>query len=269
MKTLMVCWSLLILQVGGTVMLGESPENAQGKLTVNGKTTELRYAYARERNDVFEPKVREVRVVLSDVPIEVFDLEDNFAVGELGKQGKVHGIEIRFDLKGELRGEALIHEASGNASTTWLGQDNFEPKEFNAKTVAGKLTSNKPFTIVDLTIEDAVTFSAPVQPDSKPTAEGAAAAASGPGKVMIEYMRAVRAADMPALKRVCTEASYKQIEALPQDHFKEAAAEEMPAGTKLVREFESGDRARVETQDSTGVAKWTLVRINNEWKMQL
>ena len=203
-------------------MSGESPENAQGKLTVNGKTTELRYAYARQRNDVFDPKVREVRVVLSDVPIDRFDMEDNFAVGQFGKEGKVHGIELRFDLKGELRGEALIHEASGNASTTWLGQDDFERKAFDAHTVAGKLTSRKPFTIVDLTIDDAVTFSAPVQPDLKPTAEGAAVASSGPGKAMIEYVRAVRAGDMPALKKVCLEAAYKQIEAIPKDQYKAA-----------------------------------------------
>ena len=269
MKMSIVCWSLLLVLVRGTVMLGQSPENATGKLTVNSKTTELRYAYARERKDIFDPKVREVRVVLSDVPIDAFDMEDDFAVGQLGKQGTVHGVEIRFDLKGELRGEALIHEASGDSSTTWLGQDTYERKQFDGKTVAGKLTTDKPFTIGDLTIEVTATFSAPMQHDSKPTAEGAAAAASGPGKAFIEYVRAVKADDMPALKKVCTEPRYQQIAAIPQEHYKEIVAQEIPVDLKVVRVFESGDQARVETQDSTGVGKWRLVRINGDWRMQL
>jgi len=251
------------------MMQAELPENAQGKLTVNGKTTELRYAYARERQDLYDPKVREVRVVLSDAPIADADMEDDFAVHELGVQGKIHAVDVRFSLKGEPQGGSLHHDAAGPAAVTWTGEDHFASKEFSDKTVAGKLWVEKPIAVGGFTIDYTATFSAPVQHESKPTAEGAAAAASGPGKVLLAYMQAARAHDMPALKKFCTDASYQQLETVPADQFKPMAAEMMPPDTQVVRVFESGDHARVETHASNGAAKWKLVRINNEWKVQL
>jgi len=80
MKISTVCGLLLLLQMGGTVTRAQSPENAKGTPSVNGKTTELHYAYARQRNDMFDKNIREVRVVLADVPVHVFDLEDDSAV---------------------------------------------------------------------------------------------------------------------------------------------------------------------------------------------
>ena len=263
-KSILIClmaWYLM----GGMTMVGQTKQNAQGKLTVNGKTTELHYAYARQRQNLYDENVREVRVVLSDVPIADADMEDDFAVHELGVQGKVHAVDIRFSLEGEPQGGSLYDEAAGDAAVTEQGHDKFERKQFDDKTVAGKVSLDEPVAVGDLTYDFSATFSAAVQHES----EGAAAAATGPGKAVLEYLRAIRAADKPALKKICTEASYQQIESVPPEQLKAMAAEMIPADTHIVRVFESGDRARVETDSKSGETKLKLLRINGEWKLQL
>src|ERR1035438_5278473 len=51
---------------------------AEGKLTVNGKSTDVKYAYASAGPGFFDKTKEDVTVIVSDVPLEGMALEDQF-----------------------------------------------------------------------------------------------------------------------------------------------------------------------------------------------
>src|SRR3954465_13271112 len=63
---------------------------ASGTLTVNGKTTQVAYAYARAVPGFFDKSTMDTEVIVSDVPLDAAALSDGFARGALADAGKLH-----------------------------------------------------------------------------------------------------------------------------------------------------------------------------------
>jgi hypothetical protein len=252
--------------------------NASGTFTVADKTTELRYARAREVKDEFHPTKRQIRVVLSDVPITDDYMDDPFALGDGGEAGKLHAVEIFLSLSGEPETGSLYHEAFGPGHTTLTGMHRFERKTWDGKTIAGKLYMEKPDDFKDQTFIYTATFSTALEHEAKPTAEGPAAAASGPGKAVLEFIRAARAHDMAALKRACTAEKAQFLEGKRgAQALDELAKYYRATSSKILRVYESGDRAKVEVAEKGAIkiagqvagstATYKTARVNGEWKI--
>src|SRR3954469_1307424 len=73
---------------------------AEGTLTVNGKVTQVAYAYARAVPGFFDKSTMDTEVIVSDVPLDAAALSDPFVRGDLAEAGKLHAFEIIIDASG-------------------------------------------------------------------------------------------------------------------------------------------------------------------------
>jgi hypothetical protein len=265
--------SLLLL--GAMVAAPQGTGNASGKFTVDDKTTELRYVRAREGKAEFDSTKREIRVVLSDVPITDDDMDDDFSLGAGAREGKLHAVEVRLNPVGEPTDGSLYHEAFGSGHLSVSGMHHFEHTAWDDKTVAGKLYMEEPGEFMDKKYVYTATFSTELEHEPKPTAEGAAAAASGPGKAVLAYYNALRAHDLAAVKSLSTAERLKPLDTPDGMKMFDMAVEFVRSqkGFKVVRVYENGDHAKVEAEDkdpdgkSSGTTTFKTVRVNGEWKL--
>jgi hypothetical protein len=187
---------------------------ASGSMTVAGKTTPLKYAYARAQKGFFDKTKEDVRVILSDVPIPEEALKDEFARHHLAEAGKLHAVEVVLDADRQPIGGGLLHEAwmktGGYVSVS--GMHVFTPKTFDGKVAEGTLATRKPDEFMNKTFEYKASFSVSVWRKPAPTASGAAAASSAPGKAAIAFMKAARSSDKAALKKSMNAEAGKQLD---------------------------------------------------------
>ena len=281
-----LCWLLLV--VPGIAASAQTSGTATGTLTVNGRATKLSHAQALETQDYTLGADRKlvqvtvIKVFLSDTPIE--DQEDHFDLGVRGKEGKLHGLQVTISKEGEPLSGALYHKAFQNGALSMsLGGALFEPNVFNDKTVSGKVRMEKPMEFSGVTFDFDVTFSAPVQQEPKPTVEGPAAADTGPGKAVQEFLRATGAKDVAALKRILRKEFAEMLEKPEGQETVMAMLDQFYAADelkqmKIVRVFDFGNRAWVEglskRPSTSGGAPTDVtyriraVRVNGEWKVQ-
>ena len=74
---------------------------AEGKLTVAGKSTVVKYAYASAGPGFFDKTKEDVTVIVSDVPLDAKALEDEFERMKMADAGKLHAFEITIDAEGK------------------------------------------------------------------------------------------------------------------------------------------------------------------------
>ncbi|MGK5081671.1 hypothetical protein WDW37_00075 [Bdellovibrionota bacterium FG-1] len=247
----------------GTFTLNPKATFEQGEDKV--KTIKLSYVRAQKRIDPideatrnipFNKKKREIRIVLSDQPISDEAMEDEVGVTMLVQTGKLQALDLSLTEKGEPSGGTMLYQMMSRS----LNEESFrfEKKTFNNKTVAGKISMD------GLT----ATFSAPIQPEPKPTAQGAAAANSEPGKVVAEYMRAMHAKDVAALKQVCQESVIQRIEGPDGKGYMQSINDWLKPGLQIVRVYEHSNWAKIdmETPDGSYTTSTKTIRINGAWK---
>lgn len=89
---------------------------AAGTLTVNGKTTNIAFAYARSVPGFFDKGTNDTEVIVSDVPLDAKALADNFARSDLAQAGKLHAFEITIDASGKPISTAWRHNGFNNGA---------------------------------------------------------------------------------------------------------------------------------------------------------
>ncbi len=256
----------LVLAAGLAVAAAQTPPStASGALTINGKKTALRYAYAF-REELSTP---EIVVLLTDAPLSVLDVQDVFAIHDLARESKLRAVEVRFLLDGTIRSGSLYDVAVGEAHVTRTGYDVFEKKSFDARHIEGRLFMKKPSKAEDLVYDYSASFSAEISGTPKPTAEGAAAAATGPGKASLAYVRALLGKDRAGLKATLAPSLLAMFNA-SGDLFFEGASDEFSPNTKVLRVFEYGSKAIAETDGrNPDGGNWNLklVSLDGVWKV--
>ncbi len=261
-STVFLC---LLVVMASTAASAQTSGSASGTLTINGKAIKLNHAHAQDAKDPFKGTPL-IRVVLSDVPISDETMEDETGVADLVQAGKLNAMEFSMTPDGKPGGGNLV---SGLKSVAFTAASfHFEKQVFDGKTAAGKVTTEPPTKFEELKYTCTATFSAPVQHAAKPTAEGAAAAASAPGKVVIEFMRAAHAGDAAALKKVSGPVYQPQLEGPDAKAYVKSLADWLKPGLTVVRVYEWPTFARVDLamKDGSGVTPFTLAKINGEWK---
>ena len=272
-------------QTGGT---------ASGSLTVNGKAIKLGSAQAmKAEHYVFgannEPVLATVIMVfVSDMPAD--DLEDNFELSERAKAGKLHGLLLTFTKDGKPYEGTIYHEAlQTGAESIFLSSVVFDRgvhKDTSA--FGGTMQTKEAIDLIDMKdkkdesrgkLDFKVTFNSPYMQEPRPTAEGDAAAGTAPAKAVQEFIRAVEASDLPALKRIVR----KEVADILEDQRGQQMllgmlAESFPPGKKIriTRVFDFGDRASVEgasqRKEKNGkltdeTYKLRAIKVNGEWKV--
>ena len=137
--------------------------NAEGTLTVNGKTTSVTIAYARSVPGFADPNTPDIQVILSDVPLDEKALSDDFARIDMAKAGKLHAFEIIIDASGAPVSTAWRHDGFNGPMPSGLSSDDvFTKKTLDATMIEGSYKSGPNDEFFGNTYAFDVTFSAPI-----------------------------------------------------------------------------------------------------------
>jgi hypothetical protein len=136
---------------------------ASGTLTVNGKTTQVAYAYARSVPGFFDKATRDTQVIVSDVPLDATALSDPFVRGDLADAGKLHAFEITIDASGTPISTAWRDNGFKGPQPSGLSSaDPFTKTVLDAQVVAGNYKSAEPAEFFGNTYAFDVTFRAAI-----------------------------------------------------------------------------------------------------------
>lgn len=250
---------------------------AEGKLTVNGKSTDVKYAYASAGPGFFDKTKEDVTVIVSDVPLEGKALEDQFERIHMADAGKLHAFEITIDAEGKPISTAFRHNGFKGPSPSGLSsEDVFTKKTLDGKTVDGRYMSAKPHEFFGNTYSFDVSFKADIIRKAKPVpptvAETAVAQKSPQAKVYTDFLKAVQKEDLGAMRKLMTKEQAKNLDS--PDAKKMVGLIKMMSATdiKALKVVEKGDTADLTVsgkQDGNlknGVVH--MVKEGGAWKVQ-
>jgi hypothetical protein len=250
---------------------------AEGKLTVAGKSTDMKYAYASAGPGFFDKAKEDVTVIVSDVPLDAKALEDEFERIHMADAGKLHALEITFGADQKPISTAFRHNGFKQSSPSGLSsEDVFEKKTFDGKTVKGRYKSAKPHDFFGTTYSFDVAFKADITRKAKPVpptaAETAAAQKSPQAKVYMDFLQAVQKEDFGVLRKLFTKEQAKHLD--DPDAKKMVTMVKMMSATdiEVLKVAEKGDTADLTVsgkQDGKvvdGVVH--MVKENGAWKVQ-
>jgi len=156
--------SLALLLFLPLVAVAADKGTITGKFTANGKSYDLKYVYAWKEPSHFEKKQIDTFVLLSDQPVAADALRDFMTRSDLAENGKLNGIQVEFDPKGEITSANIYSEqfkkTHGSFSATGMHQ--WEKKTLSNTLIEGKLYLKHPDEFFDDTWDYTATFKAPV-----------------------------------------------------------------------------------------------------------
>jgi len=250
---------------------------AEGKLMVNGKTTDVKYAYASAGPGFFDKTKEDVTVIVSDVPLDAKALEDEFERIHMADAGKLHAFEITFGSDAKPISTSFRHSGFTKASPSGLSsEDVFEKKTFDGKTVEGRYKSAKPHEFFGNTYSFDVSFKADITRKAKPVpptaAETAAAQKSPQAKVYLDFLKAVQKEDLGAMGKLMSKEQAKNLDS--PDAKKMVGLIKMMSATdiKVLKVVEKGDTAdltvsgKQDGNSKDGVVH--MVKEGGAWKVQ-
>lgn len=178
---------------------------ATGTITLGGKTVALTHAYALARTDTFDKTKQNTLIVLSDAAIPADALWEDFPGLKMAAAGKLHAVEVELNPDHSVKSAALFDQSFVDTEGFYgIENPDFRVKTFDASTVEGKLSSAKPQQLMNRKFEFSGTFRAPILHRPAPSAVGAAAAQTAPGKVVTAFLKAVAAGDRGAIRKLLT-----------------------------------------------------------------
>jgi hypothetical protein len=250
---------------------------AGGTITVNGKTTKLAYAYASAAPGFFDKTKEDVRVILTDVPLEPKALEDEFERIHMADAGKLHAFEITIDADGKPISTAFRDNGFKKASPSGLSSaDVFTRKVFDGKTVEGSYKSAKESEFFGETYSFDVSFKADITRAPKvvpPTAAETAAAQKSPqAAVYADFLRAMQKEDLGALRKLFSKEQAKNLDDPEAKKMIGMVRMMSPTEIKVLKVVETGDKAdlTVKGKQDGGVASGVvhMVKEGGAWKVQ-
>src|SRR5512143_828582 len=256
---------------------GAAEGKAEGKLTVNGKTTHVKYAYASAGPGFFDKTKEDVTVIVSDVPLDAKALADEFERMKMADAGKLHAFEITFDADAKPISTSFRHNGFTKASPSGLSsEDVFEKKTFDGKTIEGRYKSAKPHEFFGSTYSFDVAFKADITRKAKPVpptaAETAAAQKSPQAKVYADYLRAVQKEDLGAMKKLMTKDQGTNLDGPDAKQMVKMVKMMSATDIKVLKVVEKGDTAELtvsgqqEGNVQNGVVH--MVKEGGAWKVQ-
>jgi hypothetical protein len=262
------------------------PGQARGVLQIGKETVELKEAFAHlcDNAEGLLDRPKEMRIVLCDreVPQESLRGIAFLPVTELAKEGKVRGLLLEFD-PGDLSQmvvTVLKPPSQQGASLMTLtlsetGQKLVKNFSLSQTRVGGEVEhaeKGRADEEVLPSVSYSVKFSAPVFNELPVTADlkGKAAQESPQAKVVREKVAALKKGDFEAVKRLSTERSAKQIDALLAQMGSQAPAIAKEMGAEMEKSLQKIQRVVV--RESTAVLiysgkSWsTFVLVGGVWK---
>ncbi len=277
MKTLSVLYrntwglaAMVVLLSAVLLPLGAAAQNTvQGSITVNGKKTEFRHAYAYTRPPGVKDMVK-TTLILSDKPLPAAAVTDSMERMTAQQQGGIKLLEVGFNDNKDI--VSFNPEVDALKGSRINSAHKAKLDTFSDQALKGRL-----FTESELQIRNApgaysfdVQFNVAMTAPRVPDAAGAKAWESPQGKVLAEYLRAARAGDKAALKRVITADTVKELEG-PQSAsiLKSLKSEPDPKKAEVESLVVDGNVSKIKVverfKDGKATSNYQLQRVGDAW----
>jgi hypothetical protein len=140
------------------VAMAADPGTAKGKITFNGKSKDLAYAYAWKDKD-------QTVVLLSDTKLDENLFGDKFKLIDLAKKDKFTGVQVPIKANGDL-GTGTFYTAAEDGYFDAAGMHKWEKKSQSASSIEGKLSAPEGH-FFKTSYSYSATFQAPIGPTPK------------------------------------------------------------------------------------------------------
>ena len=165
MPTSLYCLAITMGLVVAAAVPARSSAGVSGQLVADGKPAKIVKGYAYLAPDFFDPKRKDVVVVLCDNEVPPAAVRDALSRGNLAGAGKLHCIEQTIDQSRQVINYKVQHQrlkmTEGGGSTYHV----FEAAIFDGKTIAGRSRTTAPQkSFDDVPYSYDVTFNMPIAP---------------------------------------------------------------------------------------------------------
>lgn len=254
------------------------PILADGTLTINGKTVQLKYAYAVTKEDPFDKKKKATQLLVTDQAIPADAASDEFKLMEVRDKQKLNGVMVLItDDKRIVSGAVYSPLLKKMSFVSGVGMQKLELTAFTPARVAGRVWLEKPDDFFDNIYQYDITFDVPVgaQKSDKPEQpKGTPLPAGGgdPGKAYDAYRKALMSGNLPLLRKSVIPEMAKQIDTPEfKDQLKLIQAMQ-PKNVKVTGGAVDGETATLlataKDANETSNGTITMVREGGVWKVK-
>ncbi len=247
---------------------------AKGTFTVNGKTMNLKYAYATTKANPFDKKKTDVFVIVTDKDLPEGALFDEFAQMDLSDKG-ISGFTVEIDADKSVNSGTLFSPAFKKMHQfSSVGKQKVDLKTMTKSSVAGTI-SMPADDFFDEKYQFTATFDVPVQtkPAEKPVVlKGTPLPADGgePAKAWESYRKAMRSGDLAAIRKTVAKELVKSTEDPDFKKMLPLIQSMQPKKVKVNGGSVDGDNATLlvdslDEKDTKGTV--TMHREGGQWKL--
>ncbi len=201
--------ALLVLSM--IIPIATAQNSAVGSITVNGKKTEFSHAYAFSRPAGVKDMVK-TTLILADKPLPAAAVTDSMERSTARKLGDIKMLVVGFNDEKDIVSFSPDVDALSGSRISSAHKATLET--FSDQTLKGRLftASEQQIRIAPGTYSFDVQFNVAMTTPRAPDATGKKAWDTPQGKVLADYLRAARASDKAALKRLILPEYVKELE---------------------------------------------------------
>ncbi|MGE5238907.1 MAG: hypothetical protein ACM3ON_08905 [Chloroflexota bacterium] len=223
---------------------------AMGTLSIDGKTIELKHAYAMAQPNTFEKEKTDIAVLLTQHALPEGALKDLEDLGDV-TQGLKGFVYFKIQDQSKPVYEMIDHPALGDTRLMMSGftHASFTAESLSKDLIEGSFKTDKPEQFIDHRYELQVRFSTSIaqakRPEPLPNATtGTKLPADGgePGKTYLRYHKALLNKDIATVRKVAPEPDAPMTEEQMRKAI-EFMAELTPKDTAITEGYVQGDRA--------------------------
>jgi len=250
-----------------------------GTLTVNGKTTKLKYAHALTRPDPFDKKKKATYVIATDVEVPQSALADDMGLMEYTMKTPINGVEWLINPEKQVV-SLQIHSTNLKKKMDQFSSVGEQKLDLSASTpahVAGRLYLPKAGEFFEEVYQYDIKFDLPVgevkPADPKADLKGTILPAGGgePGKAYDAYRKVLLAGNLPALKKAVSKDRQKDFDDPDFKKMFPLIQEMTPKTLKITAGSVDGDTATLlaeaKEKQETSTGKITMVKESGAWKV--
>lgn len=237
---------ILLLGLSLATLSAAAGGTASGKLTIQGKTFELKHVYAMEAADPFDKSQNVVQVLVTSDPVPEDARGDSSLMMDLYSAGKFHGVRCEYKPDGSGVSIGVLSNAYDGSISVSRSGDPYKPKVLTPKRIEGGLTMEES-TLGPWTYSFDFTFAADIAPrviEPEPTpADTAAAQKAAPTKVFLALMTAIHKGDKAAILAAAPPDQREMFDGPDFAKMLEMAQAMTPKNIKVLKVTEQGAKA--------------------------
>lgn len=228
------------------VLASAADGTASGKLTIQGKTFELKHVYAREVADAFDKTANAVEVVITSAPVPEEARGDTGLMMDLYRAGKFHGVKCEYRPDGSGVGVVIMSNAYDGSISVSRSGDSYAPKVLTKERIEGALVWEES-TLGPWTYSFEFTFATDIAPrviEAEPTPEDTAKAQGlSSVKAFLALMAAIHKGDKAGILAAMPEEQRAMMDGPDFQQMLEMAQAMTPKEIKVLKATEEGAKA--------------------------